>query len=367
MKFIVLQSNFAKALSQVSRIVSARTTLPVLSNILIEAKKGKIQLSATDLEVAITSQATGKIEEEGSITIPARLLSDYVVNNTDESIEFSCENTLLSLKSERFEATINGINSEEFPTIPSTPQESYCNIEKEKLISSLKRVLIAPANDETRPVLTGILFQFKENILTLAATDSYRLAEVKINIDQKVEDKGFIVPARTMNEAIRIMSSTDVETIMISPTENQISFKIGDTKLVSRLIEGSFPPYTQIIPSSSKIKVSANYTELMSALKMSALFAKDSANNIKVKTGKDELIIKSMASQTGSANAKVSAQIEGGEIEIAFNVRFLLDVLQVISGDIIVFEFNDPASPGLIKSAKNEDYIYIVMPLKIDD
>jgi len=367
MKFIALQSNFSKALNQVSRIVSTRTTLPVLSNILIEAKKGKIQLSATDLEVAITAQTTGKVEEEGSLTIPARLLSDFIVNNTDESIEFETENNTLKLKSNRFEASINGINSEEFPTVPTTPKETYCNIEKTLFADSLKKVLIAPANDETRPVLAGIFFNFKNNMLILAATDSYRLSEIKMEIKEQLEDKSFIVPARTMNEALRLISSTDTENISISPTENQVSFKIGDTKLVSRLIEGSFPNYTQIIPSSSKIKVRASHSELVSALKMSALFAKNSANNIKIKTEKNEIIIKSMASQSGSANAKVPAEIEGESIEIAFNVRFLLEVLQVISTDKVEFCFNDSSSSGMIRSLKNDNFTYIVMPLKIDD
>ena len=242
MKFKVLQSNFQQALNQVNRVVGARTTLPVLSNVLIDAEKGKIKLSATDLEIAVTAQTSGKIEEEGKLTIPARLLADFVLNNNDDSIEFETESNKLHLKSTHYSANINGVSAEEFPTIPSLPKEKYCTIKRSDFVESLRKVLIAPANDETRPVLAGIYFQFEKNLLTLAATDSYRLAEKKLELDKEVENKTFIVPARTMMEVLRLASGAEsLENVSISSTENQISFIIGDTQVVSRLIEGAYP------------------------------------------------------------------------------------------------------------------------------
>jgi len=367
MKFTALQSNFAKSLNQVGRVVGTRTTLPVLGNILISAKKGKIRLSATDLEVAITSQATGKVEEDGELTVPARMLSDFITNNRDESINFETKNTTLHLKSEHFEANINGISAEEFPSIPSLPKELFCDIAKDDFSDAIKKVLIAPANDETRPVLAGVYFQFKDKILTLAATDSYRLAEKKIELGESVEEKKIIVPARTMNEVLRLISSENVPKIAISSTENQISFKIGETEVVSRLIEGAYPNYSQIIPTSSKIKVIADSAELVSAVKMSALFAKNSANNIRVETVKDSLIIKTIASETGDSTSKINCEISGGNIKVAFNARYLLDVLQVLSDSKVILEFNDDASAGVVRSEKDKEYTYIVMPLKIDE
>lgn len=370
MKFTVLQSNFIKALNQVGRVVGARTTLPVLGNVLIFADKGKIKLAATDLEVAITSYAPGKIDEPGQLTVPARLLTDFVANNRDESIDFETKKdseNVLRLKSKHYKANITGISAEEFPTIPDLPDEYFAEIKNSDFSDSIKKVAIAPANDETRPVLAGIYFHFSDNNLTLAATDSFRLAEKKLELEQKIEEKKFIVPGRTMNEILRLMTGGEAGgNIRISSAENQIAFKIGDTEVVSRLIEGAFPNYSQIIPSATKIKISVDYSEFVAAVKMSSLFAKNSANNIRIGTGESEVSISSIASEAGDATSKVSAEVSGGEIKIAFNVRYVLDVLQVIPQDKVILEFNDDQSAGVIRSGKDKSYTYIVMPLKLD-
>lgn len=367
MKFTVLQSNFQKALNQVSRVVGVRTTLPVLSNVLITAEKGKIKLSATDLEVAITTQTSGKIDEEGTLTIPARLLSDFIANNNDESVEFKTTETKLNLKSKHYSANINGVSSEEFPTIPALSKEMFCVLSRADFVEGLRKVLISPANDETRPVLAGIYFHFNENLLTLAATDSYRLSEKKIDLESPVSEKVFIVPARTMTEVLRLASSVEsIEKVSISFAENQISFVIGETQIVSRLIEGAFPPYSQIIPATSKIKVETNLKDLVAAVKMSALFAKNAANNIKIKTGEKSLSVSSALSEAGDAVSEIEAEVTGGEVEIAFNSKYLLDVLQVITDDKVILEFNDEASAGVIKSALDKNFVYIAMPLRID-
>lgn len=370
MKFTVLQGNFAKALGQVSRIVGSRTTLPVLGNVLIIAEKGKIKLSATDLEVAVTSIALGKIDEDGQLTVPARLLSDFISNNNDESIVFETKadsENVLNLKSDHYKATITGISAEEFPTIPLLPTENIIKIKNADLSDAIKKVIIAPANDETRPVLAGIYFQFNGKSLTLAATDSFRLAEKKMEFEEDAGEKKFIVPGRTMTEVLRLMLGMEPEKpIEISSTENQIAFKIGDTEVVSRLIEGAFPNYTQIIPASSKIKVSMKHKDFVSAVKMSSLFAKNAANNIRIHVTKDEVSIASMASPAGEATSKISAETSGGELTIAFNARYVLDVLAVNDGEKVILELNDDATAGLIKSEKDEGYIYIVMPLKLD-
>ena len=367
MKFTILQSNFQKALNQVSRVVGVRTTLPVLSNVLITAEKGKIKLSATDLEVAITTQTSGKIDEEGTLTIPARLLSDFIANNNDESIELVTTETKLHLKSAHYNANINGVSAEEFPTIPALSKEMFCVMPRVDFVEGLKKVLISPANDETRPVLAGIYFHFNENLLTLAATDSYRLSEKKIELETPVADKIFIVPSRTMVEVLRLASSVEsIDKVSISFAENQISFVLGETQIISRLIEGSFPPYAQIIPSASKIHVEVGLRELVSAVKMSALFAKNAANNIKIKTGEKSLSVSSAMSEAGDAVSQIEAEVTGGEVEIAFNSKYLIDVLQVITDDKVILEFNDEASAGVIKSAGDKNFVYIAMPLRID-
>ena len=369
MKITILQSNFAKALNQVGRIVSARTTLPVLANILISAKKGKIRFSATDLEIGITTQAIGKVDEEGEITLPARLLSDFILNNNEESIVLSVKETKANLKSERFEANISGILAEEFPTLPEIAEETFCQIKREDVIESLRKVAIAPATDETRPVLAGIYFQFEDENLVLAATDSYRLAEKKLKLAKSVEAKKILVPGRTVNEVLRLAAGlSKEEDISILAADNQISFKLGGTTIVSRVIEGAFPAYSQIIPESFKMTAEMALSELQSAVKMSSYFAKDSANNnIKVVLSEKEVVIASVTSQAGDASSKVAAEVSGGEIEIAFNARYVMDVLQVLSGEKVLMKFNDAASSGVITDPKEKDYVYIIMPLKLDN
>ncbi len=368
MKLTILQSNFSKAINQVSRVVGARTTLPVLNNILLSATKGKIELSATDLEIGIITSTIGKIEEEGEITLPAKLLTDFIANNRDESIEVITEGTKATLKSAHYEAEIVGISAEEFPKIPTIEQKEEISLAKDQIFSGLKKTVIATANDETRPVLAGVFFSFDKNELILAATDSYRLSEIKIKTETEIPERKMIVPSRTINEVIRLMSSDSVEKVMISSTPNQVSFRLNETQIVSRLIEGAFPNYKQIIPTESKIKVTVDFGEFQAAVKMSSLFAKDSANNnVKIKTGKDTIIISSALLQTGSAKSEIAAKITGGEIEVAFNARYILDILPVISSKKIEINLNDSFSAGIVSSPDEPDFIYIIMPLKLDN
>jgi len=367
MKVTILQSNIAKVLGTTSRVVGSRTTLPVLSNILIKAEKGKIKFSATDLEVGITTGTIGKVDEEGEITLPAKLLSDFVMNNKDESIEIKTEGTAAELKSSHFEAKIQGIAAEEFPTIPEVPNAEPIIIDKSLFVESLKKVAVAPATDETRPVLAGIYMVIDDDNLTLAATDSYRLAEKKIKLKSKFASVKMIVPSRTINEVLRILSGKSDAEIKIISADSQISFLIGDTHIASRLIEGSYPNYVNIIPASSKITVKTKHSELVSAVKMSSLFAKDTANNnVKMMVGKSDLSILSAASQAGSAKSKIEAEVSGGELGISFNARYILDFLNVISDDKVTLQFNDGTTAGVFRSEKDPDYVYIIMPLKLE-
>lgn len=369
MKFTILQPVLLKSINQVSRIVGSRTTLPVLSNILIKASKGKVLFSSTDLEVAITAHAVCKVEADGEITVPARLFSDFIANNNDQSIDFELlKNNQLKLKSDHYQASIAGISAEEFPTIPTLPKELYCSIAKDDLIDAIKKVVSASASDETRPVLAGVYFDFKGKLLTLAATDSYRLAEYKLDLEKEVEEKKFIVPTRTMTEVLRLISNLGEETnIGLSSTENQVAFKIGETEVVSRLIEGAYPNYAQIIPASSKIKISADLGSFSKAVKISALFAKNISNNIQIEAKSGKLLISSINSEIGESKADVDAKITGGDLKIVFNARYIIDILSVISGDTLELSFNDEMSPGVVRIPETPNYLYIIMPLRVND
>lgn len=368
MKATILQTNFAKALSYISRIVSNRTTLPVLNNVLIAAEDGKIKISSTDLEIAISAKLIGKVDEDGIITVPARMLSDFVVNNKDENIDINLNGLTLNLKSKHYEANIKGIDAEEFPTVPVAENKTFIKINAADFSEALRKVTFAAANDDTRPVLAGVCLKFSGKELSLAATDSYRLAEKKITLSDTVEDREIIVPARTLNEVNRILSQSEMDgEVEIIVDENQIFFIISDVQIVSRLIEGAFPNYAQIIPQSSKITVKTNLSEISNALKMSSLFAKDIASNIKLGVTEKGIVIKSAAGETGDTTSQVEAEVKGGKLEIAFNARYLLDVLNVLNSKTVEMKFNDDSAPGIISSDKDEEYLYLAMPLKTDN
>ncbi|MFA5926710.1 MAG: DNA polymerase III subunit beta [Patescibacteria group bacterium] len=366
MKATILQSHFAKGLNQVYRIVGTRTTLPVLGNILISAKKGRISFSATDLEVGVTTTVTGKIEEEGDVTVPARLISDFISNNSDDTITIESDETTLKASSARYNAKIAGISAEEFPTIPSKPKDSLCSFGRDVFVDTVKKIIIAPAHDETRPTIAGIYFQFSGKSLTLAATDSYRLAEKKIALDKDVPETKIIIPSRTMAEVLRLAGSEGKEDIEIAVTENQVFFIFGESWLVSRVIEGSFPNYSQIIPGSFKVSATVDHKELVSAIKMTALFAKDAANNIKMKVDGDKLVASSALVESGNATSQMPAKVSGEGIEISFNAKYLLDALQVVSPAPVTIKLNDGNSAGMLEFGDDKDYLYIVMPLKIE-
>lgn len=368
MKITCTQENLTKALSLVGRTVATRATLPVLSNILISVADGRLKLTATDLEIGVSTWIGGQVEEDGALTVPARLLTDFVANNRDPKIELKTQENTLHLKSDHFEANIKGIEASEFPTIPEVSGEPLVRIKTKDFLEAIKQVIIAPAVDNTRPVLAGVLFSFKGKQLKLVATDSYRLAEKKLAIEKNIEAPEVIVPSRSLNELIRIVgSAAGLENVSISLSENQILFAAGDTQVVSRLIEGAFPAYEQIIPTASKTTVTVDTGEMAGIVKMAALFARESANNIKLDIKKNELVAKSMSAEVGDNVSNMAAEITGEEIEVAFNAKYILDFLTVVEEKNVRIGINDRSSAGVFRPAKSQDYVYVIMPLRVEE
>lgn len=371
MKLSCTQENLNKGLNIVSRIVSPRGTLPVLNNILLKTDEGRLKLSATDLEIGINTWIGAKVDKEGSITIPSRLITDYINTNDDKKIDLELKDTTLSLESEKYKANIKGIESSEFPLIPEIKKENITIIKSKDLRKAINQVSFTCALDETRPVLTGVLLKIKEDQLKLVATDSYRLAEKTINLEKRVSSEiNVIVPQRAMNELARILGEKE-EKVEFKIGENQILFSFGETQLVSRLIEGSFPDYEQIIPKKLETKIILSVNEFANVIKMASYFARETANNIKLKIpkgGKNKKIeVLAVSPQIGDNLSSLEAQIEGKEIEIAFNAKFILDVLNVSDEDQIILETIDKLSPGIIKPLKNKNYFYIIMPLRVEE
>ncbi len=368
MKISCTQAKLNKGLSIVSRIVGTRTTLPVLSNIYLEAKDGQLKLSATDLEIGVTTSIGAKVDEEGSLTVPARLISDFIAANSDENLELESKATTLHLKSQRYEANIKGIDSSEYPVLPEVSKDSLVELAVADFTGAISEVVVACATDDTRPVLAGIYFKFDTDTLYLVATDSYRLAEKKIDVPGLNINKEFIVPARTMQEILRISSSVEnPEKIAISATENQVSFNIAGTQVVSRLIEGAFPNYKQIIPSAYKSSAEIDLHDFSSAIKMASLFARQGGNNVKIKFIAAEAIITSVADQVGDNISKVPAKSSADSEEITFNAKYIADILQVLPDKKLLFEVNDKFSAGAIRPEKAKDFVYIIMPLRVEE
>ncbi len=367
MKVSCTQENLAKGLGVVSHMVASRTTLPVLNNILIKTEKGRLKLSATDLEIGISTWIGAKVDQEGATTCPARLILEYTTTNTDKTIKLELKDTTLNLSSEHFKANIKGIEAAEFPLIPEVKEEQKIEVSAADLRDAITKTVLACAIDETRPVLAGVLVKIDSNKIKLVATDSYRLAEKTINITNIVKPITFIIPQRTMAEINRLIDDS-VDKVEIKIGENQVQFKLGPTEIVSRLIEGSFPDYKQIIPVNIKTTVELSTAAFANAIKMASFFARDSANNIKLQFKKPKgLQVLAVSPQVGDNQSSLEATITGEDLEIAFNSKFILDVLQVVNSEKITIEMAGNLSAGIIRPLKDKNYLYIIMPLRIEE
>ena len=365
MKASDLKENLAKALSVCGRVVSTRGSLEILSNIMLSTENGRMKVSATNLEVGINYWIGGKIEKEGDITIPARLFTDVVGSINSEKIDILVEDYDIHIKSENDNLMIKGLPAEDFPIIPTIKEEPTFSIKATDLKDALNLVNFAAAIDEARPVLSGIYFNLNDNKLTLAATDSYRLAEKVVDLPVKVTKKAeIIVPAKTMIELSRVLGDI-IGDVNIFINENQILFAAKDIEFTSRLIEGQFPNYGQIIPEENETKAVVPKDEFIGVLKVASLFARENANSISLHfKSKGEIEVKANSAQVGESNSVVKTKVEGKDGEISFNARYIIDALNNIKQDKVTFEISGKLNPGTMKPADTKGYTYIIMPLR---
>lgn len=367
MKLSCNQEKLNRALNLVNKIIGTRGTLPILNNILLATDKGRLKLASTDLEMGITTWIGAKIDQEGSITVPAKVLTDFVSNNDDEKINLELKETTLELSSPKHQAHIKGIEASEFPLIPEIKDEKLITIPVKVFQEAVKKTLFATAFDETRPVLTGMLLKIEQNNLKLVATDSYRLAEATIKLEHKAKTSSqAVIPGRTMSELNRILSTT-MQSLDIYLGENQILFVVDDTQLISRLIEGNFPDYEQIIPKESTSHFEIATEELNKVVKMASFFAWESANNIKLHFHKDTLTVSAISPQLGDNTSTIPVQSKGEDLDIAFNAKFVLDILNVIEEEKVVIETKSSLQPVIIRPAKNKNFLYVIMPLRVEE
>jgi DNA polymerase-3 subunit beta len=378
MKITCLQENLAKGLSIVGRAVATRSTLPILSNILLESDEGRLRLAATNLEIGISSWIGAHVEEEGSLTVPARLLTEFVNSLPPGQIEMelSPRTQTLNLKCARFEANIKGIAAGDFPQVPTAATvggRQRLAVNAEAFRRMIEQTVFAAATDESRPVLTGILTQFHQGGLTMAAADGFRLAvstaDVGVDLD---EATSVTIPARALAELNRISpDQTDPIELIITPNRNQVLFHLTHTDLVTQLIDGNFPDYRQIMPKTHTTRTLLNTQELLKAVKVAFLFARDAANIIRfsilpaTELRPGQLIITGTSAELGDNVTELDAQIQGPEIEIAFNARYLVDVLSVVRSAETILETTTSSSPGLLRPASGDEFSCVVMPMHI--
>jgi DNA polymerase-3 subunit beta len=373
-KLSCLQENLAKGISIVSRVVSTRAVLPVLSNILLATDEGRLKLSATDLSTSITCWIGAKIEDEGEITVPARLLSDFVSTLAAAQIEMELitRTQSLHLKSAQFEADIRGIDAQDFPLIPSGVSDHELTIPPATLRQMIEQVILAAATDESRPVLTGALAGFQDSRLTLVAADGFRLSLRTAPLSDAVpEPLEVIIPARALRELARVSADEEEPIkITVTPSRNQVLFRLSNVEIVSQLIEGKFPDYKQIIPQSHATRVVINTHDLLRASRISVLFSRDVANIVRLEMipGSEltpgRLIVESTA-EVGQNVGELDAVVEGEQMEIAFNGRYLIDVLNVVGTEQVALETSDSSRPGVLKPIGGEDLVHVIMPMHI--
>lgn len=362
MEFKVTQQNFSRALSLVARIASAKNTLPILSNVLFRVKNNRLQITATNLDIAINIFIGAKIIKDGSVTIPARLLQDFISNLPESTIQVSQKENKIQITADKYTSTINGVAPDEFPVMPTIGDGETWEIDAEDLKEGLQQVVGAASNDDTRPVLTGVYIHTKDNKLFFATTDSYRLAEKQIPFKQTI--KPLLVPVSAIQELLKIVGSA-TGSVGVTQDGQQVIFKTEDTELIARLIDGKYPDYQKLIPNNFKSTADVSRQDIISITKVSSLFARESAGSIVIKLDKKEkqIYINSVASQIGENSSCADAKIsEDGEITL--NSRYLLEALQSVKGDSVVIGFNGSLEPVVVKNPKQADYIHIIMPLK---
>lgn len=356
------QENLSKALSIVARVASGRSTLPILSNILLKTNANRLQLSATNLDIAITEFVGAKVVKEGSITVPARLMQDFISNLPSGTVSLTQKENRLEIKTDNYNSTLNGISAEDFPVMPLISNGSKWDIISSVLKKALQQVVGAASSDDARPILTGVFFSSHDKKLFVAATDSYRLAEK--TLDDVGGDIKMLIPVSAAQELLRILEDND-DKVQVTSDGQQVRFQTAKTELIARMIEGEYPDYQKLIPKKFEHFATTSRAELINITKVSSLFARESAGSIILKLEKDNglITVASVASQVGenSSSTKAEVNMDG---ELTLNSRYLLEGLQALEGDQVEVNFSDKLDPLLLRNPKSKDYLHIVMPLK---
>ena len=366
MRLSCSQKDLLSALTTTNKAVDVNNTLPVLNNVLLKAEGKKLYFTSTNLEVAISYTIETEVKNEGEITIPSKLFTNYINYLKDEKVEIVAEEGDVRIETSDSKTRIKGIPASEFPPIPTVEKEGGMTVKVKDLNKAIEQVVFAAALNTTRPILSGVFFQVEKDELKMVSTDSYRLSEKVLKPSTVSGSISCIVPAKTILELGSILDGlkqdSDVEVVI---SKNQIQFSVGPVQLISRLIEGQFPNYEQIIPKASKTKIEFEVSAISLVLKRINIFAKENNNKIILRVADGKVTVTTESTQYGEGEISLSTGIEGDNNEIALNSQFLLDALGNIGADKVVLEIGEKTTPVILKPKDGAGYTHIIMPLKI--
>jgi len=372
MKVTCLQENLARGLGIVGRAVALRSTLPITSNVLIATEHGRVKLAATNLDIALSCWIGGQIEEEGAITVPARLLTDFVNSLPADRISMTLapRSRQVKLVCARNEATIGGMDADDFPPIPAVEGDTL-EVDARTLREAISQVVFSAATDDSRPVLTGVDLVVEGNRVTLAATDGFRLSVRHLDLKKKVgERQEVVVPSKALAELNRLLQDQEEPVQMtFNAARTQVLFRLKDVELVAQLIQGTFPDYSRLIPKEWGSRAVVEVRDFLQETKIASIFARDGSGIVRItfEAGADgqpgEMTIVARAEEIGDNSGKLDAAVEGEPAKIAFNARYLQDVLQVLDGGRVSLETTGPSQPGVIRPVDNDNYAHVIMPM----
>jgi DNA polymerase-3 subunit beta len=371
MNVSVMQENLARGLGIVGRAVSSRATLPVLANVLLKTENSGLKLTATNLEIGINCWVPGKVAQEGEITVPAKLLADLVSSLPNQRIDlqFSAKDRTLKVTSGGSRSSIKGIEADEFPVVAAIGDTPATSADSRALRDALAEVVFAAASDESRPILTGVLTRLAGETMTLAAADNYRIAVRTLALAKAVTpEMTIVVPARSYAELMRILPDAEESIeITVTPNKSQVLFHVAGIDLVSRLIEGQFPNYEPVIPTAHTSRAVLDREAFLAGARRASIFARDSANIVKIELGGeagDGVAITAHAADVGDEADALEATLEGQSTSIAFNARYLVDVLTNLGAEEAALELSGPLAPGVIRGIGKDDYVHVIMPVR---
>lgn len=366
MKIHVLTSNLQKKLSFINHAVSTKGQLPILLNILLETKENTLLISATDLEIGIQTAVQANIEEEGGITVPARLFTELISSLPEETVTLQTNNKQLEVRTKKTKSTLQTIEKEEFPRLFEEKGDLIASFNRQTIEKSFTSVIFAASQDTTRPQISGILIRKETEGFLLVATDGYRLSlkHYKAEKAHVKEETPLIVPSRVFKELLVMKEEGQEISVYIAKESNQVLFEQGETILIGRLIEGAFPQFQKIIPADFSVSVSFEREELQRAVKICSIFARESANIIKLSFQKEQILVSSQSSTLGENTVTIEAVLSGEENEIAFNARYLIDLLANVSAKEMVFEMTGPLNPGVFKIKDDASFLHLIMPIR---